>query len=392
MTGRAAGAVEQGLALQDLRVVHVTARRNRQIAGVEEDQVHHGGGGFETGVLYAVAVRPGPADGLGLRAVAPGGGRQGIGDADIAGHRRRALFGQAGLAGLPAKAAEHHRILGHAPNPVGAAGNAVAVGIVRIGGRQDIGFGDRFQQAEADHRLCHPRTQHDIRVHRAVAEIGDAVGRLAQRDHVAAGQLHASLLVGDRHPRFAVLTGDGQILQLAAIGRLRHHGDAARRERGLLGGGLRRDRQAQEHRDRTVIRAGGRVPTTVLEMAALAGAGVVQRPEPIGCLGRGRCRHPEPAEQTVADEEICAVLEREAGRGLRESLTAEARTVGRRAAGQGFPPLGPGEIIGRREDGRPLLGRHRRHGRGRRSGDDGECQGRPTPWLPQHHSRALRVH
>ena len=125
-----------------------------------------------------------------------------------------------GLAGLPAEAAHRHAPLGLAPDQVGPAGDAVAVGIVGIGPASRSASCDRLEQAQPDHRLGHARAQHGLGVQRAVGGVGDAVGRPAQLDGLAAGQLDRQLLIGDRHPALAELARDREVLQLRAVGRL----------------------------------------------------------------------------------------------------------------------------------------------------------------------------
>ena len=53
----------------------------------------------------------------------------------------------------------------------------------------------------------------------------------------------------------------------------------------------------------------GRMTAPVLQMAALAGAGVIEGAETVGGVRGGWCDHPEAFEEAVADEEIGALLE-----------------------------------------------------------------------------------
>jgi hypothetical protein len=129
-------------------------------------------------------------------------------------------------------------------------------------------------------------------------------------------------------------------------------------------------RQPQEHRGR-VGGALGRMAATVLEMAALAGAGVEQRPEPVGRLRRRRRRHPQLAEQPVAELEGAFLLEGDVGRGLRERVLVDPLARGAGAALHRLELFRPwrspsaGAVTARR--GRDLR-------RGRRAWDPAGCR------------------
>src|SRR3989304_9817798 len=72
--------------------------------------------------------------------------------------------------------------------------------------------------------------------------------------------------------------------------------------------------------------------TAVLQVGALAGAGIEQRPEPIGSVGRGRRRYPILAEDAVADLEVELALEIHIAGGERESVGGIGRAARGRAA------------------------------------------------------------
>ena len=100
-------------------------------------------------------------------------------------------------------------------------GDAVAIGVVRIGVGQDVGGMDLLDKAEADHRRRHPRRQRRVQDradHRP--DRSTRVGRLAQRDGRAVAERDRYLLVGDVHPAFAGEARHGKILQLPAIDRI----------------------------------------------------------------------------------------------------------------------------------------------------------------------------
>ena len=95
----------------------------------------------------------------------------------------------------------------------------------------------------------------------------------------------------------------------------------------------------------------GRVPAPVLQMAVLAGAGIEQRPEPVGGIGRSRRRDPVLAEDGVTDLEVELALEVHVAGGGGEGVgVGHARLRGGAAAGLVLALLGLGEIGGRRRE------------------------------------------
>ena len=110
-----------------------------------------------------------------------------------------ALLSERRLAGLPAEAAEH-RPSALARSRPGSAGRRCRRHRRRPGSAcARMSSGDRLEQAEADHRRRDPRAQHDLGMHRAVGEVGDAVARRAQMHDLAACELDRQLLVVDHH-------------------------------------------------------------------------------------------------------------------------------------------------------------------------------------------------
>src|SRR3990170_8308968 len=87
--------------------------------------------------------------------------------------------------------------------------------------------------------------------------------------------------------------------------------------------------------------------TAVLQVAALAGAGIEQRPEPIGGIGRGRRRYPILAEDAVAHLEVELALEVHIAGGEREGVGGIGRAArGRAAAGLLLAVFELGEVGG----------------------------------------------
>ncbi|MCY1484839.1 hypothetical protein D9M68_184520 [compost metagenome] len=136
------------------------------------------------------------------------------------------------------------------------------------------------------------------------------------------------------------------VLQLGAIDRIGEIHGLVRLDRPALLLVARRARQTEEHRSR-IGGALRRASASVLQVTALAGAGVVERAEPVGGLGRGGRGDPELAKQRVAELEAFLFLEAEIGRKLREAVGIDGRDRGRSAAGHGLEGFGLGKIHSR---------------------------------------------
>ena len=183
----------------------------------------------------------------------------------------------------------------------------------------------QLEHAQADHLVGHAGRKHDLRVHFAVGQVGQGVGRLAQAVGAAVPKLAFNVLVldldfalgRDAHNRF--------ILKLAAVGRLRH-GRVMETRPG--------DAEADEKaRRRLAVDVRGPA-AAVLEVAAGARARVKHRSQPIA--GRGRCgrNHPILIKKRIADKEEQLVHPFQAGGRLAEGVGRGVED-GRLAAGEG---------------------------------------------------------
>jgi hypothetical protein len=371
VAGRAAALVEQLLAGEHLRIVEVAARRDREVARIEHHEIEHLPRDLDPGVVIAAARRL-KTSGLPLGAVAARVRRQIGGEADIGGEGVGGLLADRRLARLPAEAAEHRPAVLLAPDPIRPPGDAVAVGIVRIGPGEDVEFVDQLKKAEPDHRRRHPRRQHHVFVHRPEIEIGDLVARLAQPHGLATLELDRDLLVADAYAAFGRVALDREILDLAAIGRLGQGRVANARQRVALETVLWRYAEPHQHRAARLLSGRRRMAATVLEMTALAGSGVVERSEAVGGPGRARRRDPELAKDAVAHPEIELALEGHVRRWLRERAPVHRPRGGRGAGGIELEGLGRREA-GRRPDHRGDAGSlivRRRRVADRRQRDD----------------------
>ena len=169
VAGDAAALVELLLAAQHGDGSSMSRRAGTaRFPRIEENFVHDFGAGFEAIMCaFALAVARSTAGVLALGVQSPNGRSRKAGwrcrcrrpwrrySADAAsGCRPSSRSGRAGSFCLPCSSA---------PDPIGPAGDAVAIGVLGIGLGQNVVLGDRLQEAEADHRLGDPRRQHGRR-------------------------------------------------------------------------------------------------------------------------------------------------------------------------------------------------------------------------------------
>ena len=361
MARLATGLEEQVFAGQHLWVVDATARRHCQIATVKQHQAQDVIADFRLAVR-AIAVRRLFAGGLRLGAIVewPQAGRE----AHVTGKRVNILLIEIRLPGFPAEPADDGFLQLVIPDPIGTAIDAVV--FFRLGGGvgEDRFFGDRFEQAQTNHRRRHSCRKSCVRVHRAVSELSDLQGRFTQLDLSTVLEPYGHRRVVDAHLAFRSDAGHGHVLELPAIHRLRHHAELF----DDFGVGRRvGNRQAHQHRHGIGRIRGRRMAATVLDVAVLAGVGIEQRTEAVA-RGGGRWRdHPRAAKKTVTDTEIHPPRGRQVGRWQREGILI-ALAHSRRAARTRFTRLGLGKargvIAGTQAQGQQQCGqakRQRRH-------------------------------
>ena len=143
------------------------------------------------------------------------------GDSDVVHECGGGLPGDCGLCRFPAETAEHCPFAFVAPNQIGTTRNPVPVLISGVGGSQDVGFRDGFEQTHADHWLGNARRQTSVCSRRAISEIGDAVLRFTQIDLFPVGQSDGYFLIGNSHLTPGCDSLHREILKLAAIDRMR---------------------------------------------------------------------------------------------------------------------------------------------------------------------------
>ncbi|MNF98153.1 hypothetical protein D3C84_810060 [compost metagenome] len=108
------------------------------------------------------------------------------------------------------------------PDLVRSAIDAVFLFGLRGGIGEDRFFRDRLEQPEANHRRGDARGETRVRVHRAVAELGDLQCRLAQLDFGAVLETHRHRRVINPNLAFRNHAGHRHVLELAAVDRLGH--------------------------------------------------------------------------------------------------------------------------------------------------------------------------
>ena len=256
---------------------------------------------------------PAPAGRLPLGAFTPWRRSKRTGNSNVPGHRGRALIDDSRSPRLPAEPAEHHPAVFRTPHPPRSAGYPIAVRIVGISPGKDVGYGNRLDEPQPDHRRRDPGARHDLRIERAVPGIDYRVTRLLQGDLRAVIKHHLPLVAGDPDLPFRRQPRNRDILKLRAVGRLGNHRRAPRSEQRELFLHAGWDRKPNQHRYRAVISIDRGMATSVLQVTTLARASVVQRPESVGASGRARGGYPRPAKEAVPDRELCTRFEQHVG-------------------------------------------------------------------------------
>ena len=208
--------MEQALALEHLGGIDVTPGRHAQVAAVEQ----YAGQDIVADLRFATMGR---GQAIGLRRGAVVMGDQRTGQAHVVGEGIGILLIEIGLASLPAETAEHATLQLSIPDDVGAPGNAVTIGVIRIGIGQNGVLGNGLEQAESDHRRGDTRGEQGVRMHGAIAQLADLQLRFAQLHQGAIGEAHRHAAVGDADLALGRYAGVGHVLQLSAVGGLGHH-------------------------------------------------------------------------------------------------------------------------------------------------------------------------
>ena len=145
---------------------------------------------------------------MGLGAIIEGSQRRG--EPHITRKGVNILLIEVRLTGFPAKSAQHRFLLRVIPDPIGAPGHPACVVVFGVG--QDRGFGDGFEQPEADHGRGNACRKTGVRVHRAIAQLGDLQGWFAQLDFGAVLEPDGNRLVVDAHFAFRDDAGHRHVL------------------------------------------------------------------------------------------------------------------------------------------------------------------------------------
>ena len=247
---------------------------------VEDDALHDFPRRFR--IVPVTPVGSGTALWLSLGAVTPGVERQRTRDAHVVGERFRGLIVHRRLSCLPAESAEHHSLLGTAPDAIRPARNTVAVGVMRVCPGDDVALRDGLEKAEADHGRRDTGTQHGARMHRAIGGFADRVAGLSQLHDVATGELDGYLLVLDDDFSFGLPAADRVVLELNPVSGLGNDRDTAISAASAFRLIACRNRQMQHQRDVVFLSGARGAATPVPNVTAPAAARIVERPEPVG--------------------------------------------------------------------------------------------------------------
>ena len=241
------------------------------------------------------------------------------GDAHVAEEGAGTLVRHAAGVGLPAEAADDFLLCKSVPDAIGHALDGAFHGGLGAGIGQDLAFGNRLQQAQADHLGCDARAHHHVLGHGPVVQLGQAVVRFVQGIARAVGKAAVQRLGPDLHTPFGFHALDGRVVELVAVDRLGLHacmriGRAGNRKPDQQGHGF--------------VRFGadgalpvGRCTAPVHRVAAGARAGDEMRPQAIARGGRCRRLDPVALEKGVADDEAGVFRVREIGQRKGERLS-----------------------------------------------------------------------
>src|SRR5262249_49080536 len=144
-------------------------------------------------------------------------GKQRRGDADVAEKGAGRLLLDRRLIRLPAEAAEHPLLSAAIPDAVGSARDAVAVGVVGIGARENRRLVDRREQTGPEVERRGTRGDADRRSERAEGEVDERVRRRSQAVRFAVAVRARHLGVLDSGPPLGGNSEDALRVQLVAV-------------------------------------------------------------------------------------------------------------------------------------------------------------------------------
>ena len=200
-----------------------------------------------------------------------------------------------GDVGLPSEPTEFELFGARVPGPVRPAGDAVAVLVLRVGRADDVGFGDRFEQADADHLRGQSGRDRAGR-RRAGRRRVDSIVYVGDRSEYSVPSAYSpgiSSYVITSSPSAGTPRIDA-VLQLVAV-------DRVRAGRPTKPSSVTTDSRSSSPSRPSSRRSGLAAP--VEQVARRTRLGVEGRPETVASVGRCRGRHPVLGEEAVADLE-----------------------------------------------------------------------------------------
>ncbi len=226
--------------------------------------------------------------------------------------------------GLPSDPSDHRFAGDGVPHEVGAPGDPVAVGVVGVGGGEQIVLGDRLEQAHPDHLRGEAWRDHRVVPEITELQVDDLEGRGDEGVRRAIGV--GALDHGERDVDgpFGGHAEDRAVLQLSAVHRML--GGRAGRRAPWYG-------QPQEQADGhgVAVRCRGDA-SPVQDVARRAGLGVEHRTKPVASVRRRRGGDPVLVEQAVADFERAPLVARQVRR--REAERRPRRAVAGRLSAE----------------------------------------------------------
>ena len=201
--------------------------------------------------------------------------------------RPRACCSTFGWLALPTQAPGRQLAGAQVHHHVDAAGNAIAVSIVRVGQLEDSFHRNRLQESHADDGLGDSRRDHHLGGRRAERRVQNGVNRFAEAVGRTVGIAAGDGLVVDADSALGSHPVDRAILQLVAIDRLRRRTVRPRHA------------QSQQQAAFRVSVVLGRPGSAVAGVARGTGLRVEGRAKPVTRLGGRRGRDPVLREEAV---------------------------------------------------------------------------------------------
>lgn len=222
---------------------------------------------------------------------------------------------------LPSKSTQSVGPLPGIPHHIGPAGDAVTIGVLRVGGSHNRIGRDSFQQTYPHHLRRQAGTAKDIPSQWTEGEIDDLKCRRPQFVFGAVPVGADNVLIGYLQGSFGGHPQDGPILQLVTVHRVRQRGSGD----GIFTGNRKPDQKPQM---RLFSRGIGRQSSAVQQMTGRTGLCIEERTQPVPCLRGSRSGHPVLGEETVPDLEQPSLFVGQLSSGKAEGVSRHVTSSG----------------------------------------------------------------